>query len=210
MLMHDLHISYISQPSRQQLEDYFKIRHECFCEVMHWRSFSGLEDSYDRQAYFVLVLEDGHRVVGGSRLIVHKAGSHTKLSLEDDRFSLDQAFPQLHLPEASYFEAGRLVLSQAFRRIPIVTGLIHNTVAMGQTLGCQYLFSASPAPQARYYRRILHKMGADFIIQSLPLPDKPLYEGTAHYLGFLDLRNTPNYPMLPSIDMAISSPTPLI
>jgi N-acyl-L-homoserine lactone synthetase len=201
--MQDSPVRYVINPSRDQLEDYFRMRHVCFREVMHWGNFSGAEDDYDRYARFILALNGKEQVVGGVRLIIHEPGSNTRLSLEGKDFVLDDVFPHLWLPEKSYFEAGRLAFIRSFRQHQIVVALVRQVLGLGQALGCQYLFASSPTAQTRYYRQILHELGAIFKIHKTPMPDKPLYEGTAHYLGFLDLQAAPDYRLsLPAADTA--------
>lgn len=185
-------IRFISRPTPEQLQAYYRIRQQGFREVMHWQNFSGAPDAFDRQASFVLALHGGE-VVGGARLIVHESGADSGVSLESDGFSLWETFPDLPLSSANYYEVGRLVLAQPYRNPSIVTELVRHIIGMGQILGCRYLFAAAPAPQARYYRKILQGLGIPFIIRATPLPDKPLYEGTAHYLGHSDLNAAPDY-----------------
>lgn len=185
-------IRFISQPTPDQLQTYYRIRQQGFREVMHWKNFSGEPDAFDRQARFILALH-GAAVVGGARLIVHELGAAGGVALESGGFRLGEAFPDLPLSSASYYEVGRLVLAQPYRSLDIVTELVRYIVGMGQILACRYLFAASPAPQARYYRKILQGLGIPFIIRATPLPDKPLYEGTAHYLGHADLNAAPDY-----------------
>jgi hypothetical protein len=185
-------ISFITQPTDTQLEDYFQIRHQGFREVMHWTSFSGAADKFDREAKFVLALSE-NEVIGGVRMVLHHRDSDTGLAVEDEHFNLSSSFPEFELSEQSYFEAGRLVLAKPFRDHVILTDLVQHVIGFGQRLECRYLFAASPKPQARYYRQILHSLGVLFTIRPTPLRDKPLYEGTLHYLGYSDLNAAPDY-----------------
>lgn len=185
-------INFITRPTESQLEEYFQVRHQGFREVMHWTSFSGAADKFDREARFVLALS-GDKVVGGVRMVLHRRNSDTGLAVEDEHFNLGLAFPEFGLSGHSYFEAGRLVLAKPFRDQAILTDLVRHVVGFGQRLECRYLFASAPRPQARYYRQILHGLNVLFTIRPTPLPDKPLYEGTPHYLGYSDLSAAPDY-----------------
>lgn len=185
-------IRFISRPPPKWLQSYFRVRHQGFREVYHWKNFSGAPDAYDQQARFVIALH-GDKVIGGARLILHETGSDTRMYFESNGFSLERTFPELHLHDETYYEVGRLVLTQPYRSHSIFTELVRHIIGMGQTLGCRYLFAASAGLQSRYYRRTLHSLGIRFIIHAPPLPDNPLYEGIQVYLGHADLNAAPDY-----------------
>jgi len=200
-------ITYITHPSREQLEQYFKIRHISYREILGWQHFSGAEEEDDRHASFVLALCE-ERVVGGIRLVVHSRNSSKRLPLEEEDFLLPELFPELKLTDKNYCEAGRLTMMPLFQHNQAIVGLFRCLLGLGQAHGCHYLFAVSPLVQARHYRQIFHRLGATYEIQKIIVPDKPLYEGTPMNMAWLNLCVAPDYrSSLTSTDTAHTSQT---
>lgn len=185
-------VVFTTAPSRDQLQAYFHLRSLCYREVIGLHLAEG-EDEDDRHAEFVLALSAG-RVIGGIRLVFCERGSHHLLPLENENFVLERLYPDLQLPQKTYFEAGRLAIDRPFRRPDVATGLYARMIALGQRRGSSYMFAVAPcgAP-VRYHRKIFAMIGVNYEIQPIVAPPKPPYENIAPCLTLVRFAGLPDF-----------------
>lgn len=198
-------ITYLAIPTYEQLLAYFELRKTSYIEVLGWKNFYVDEDEDDKRAYFVLA-EFQRKIVGGIRLVMHKAGTNARLPMEEPGFLMQDIFPALDLSDKSYFEAGRLAITKKFRSRSLINSLFRGMLGLGQVENCRYFFAISPMVQARLYRQIFHDIGGHYEITNIFAPPKAAYENVPVHLALLDLAATPDYRML--ISEYYSSPYP--
>jgi hypothetical protein len=157
------------------LEQYYKIREDCYREDLGLDDFSGAEDEYDRIGHIAIV-RHGDEVIAGARLVICKPHSGIKLPLEEEGFIIKELFPELGLEDVAYCEVTRLAILPAFREGSVHKELTELMIEKSIKEGCYYHFSVAPLLQARNSRILGKRLGVLHIIRTdIEVPYKPIY-----------------------------------
>ncbi|WP_372742561.1 hypothetical protein, partial [Neptunomonas sp.] len=110
--MSNIHFELTKNP--QHLNDYYKIREECFRTDLLLTAFDGSEDQHDKEGY-ILIARDGDRCIGGARINGCSPKADTRLPIENDDFIIKDLFPDLSLEKHAYCQWTRLALLPEYR-----------------------------------------------------------------------------------------------
>lgn len=187
------------------LNQYFTIREKIYMETFRLKDFSTHIDGYDsHENTQILVVCAGNIVVGGSRVTVHSPKTSVRLPMEADDFLLPNLLPHLGLQEKTYAEITRLALLPEFcsdGKIALL--MLWLQFSLGVSRGCDWIFTVTPAVQARRFRRHFLKLGYHMeSLDNVIVPDKPAYEGRKMYLAVTEIKN--KMPILPVAAESIS------
>lgn len=189
-------ISYTLARDEKTLNQYFDLRKKVYMSDFELTDFTDHEDEFDTpEKSLFLVITDKDNVIGGMRITTHKKLSDSILPLEHEGFYLQDVFNEPDILTAAYTEVSRTVLLPEFRDGIVSTEMYRYCYALNKEIDADYLFSVSPAIQARNTRRRCKSIGIDFRIrQDIAVPDRPYYHGKKMYFAYIDMHyNTPGW-----------------
>ena len=158
------------------LNQYYKIREDCYRDDLGLTCFSGEEDEYDRIGY-IAVARIGDKVIGGARLILSHPHSGIRLTLEEENFLMVNFFPELDLEENGYCEITRVAILREYRNTNISKDLFRVIMDRAKSEKCYFHFSTAPLIQARNYKIIAKKLGFISVIRNdIVIPYKQIYD----------------------------------
>jgi len=183
-------ITYQFTHDKNLLDQYFELRKEIYIQDFNLQDFADHEDNFDDKEYtHILVVCDGDRVIGGSRVIIHNKNSDIILPIESDSFLLKDILPELSLHNKSYSEVNRTVLLPEYRQGKIGEGIVHRVILYSKELGADYLFTVAPKIQARNNRKHCSNLAINFtIFDNISVPEKPSYRGKRMFLTLTNLQ----------------------
>lgn len=185
---------------KEWLQDYYRIRQECFRNELGIADFDGSEDRYDRIGYTLLIIAD-NQCIGGVRLNESGANSSALLPLESDDFMLPDFFPELTEESSLYSQWTRLAISPECRSAELINQLAQKMSWMNSLLGHKYCFNVSGTCRQRFYRRLHGSQGHPYETRDdVTVPPRKGFEHLEHLLSisYID-KNTPSLSYCPLI-----------
>jgi len=168
-------ITYEYTTDPKLLEQYYKVREQCYREDLHLDDFSGEEDEYDRTGH-IIVARKGDVVIGGARLVISTPKNRIKLPLEEEGFQVQELFPDMNLENVGYCEFTRFVVLPEYRKGEACTEISRMLVNQAVKEGCLYQFCISPLLQSRNYRAVGKNIGVLHVIRKdIKVPYKDIY-----------------------------------
>lgn len=174
--------------SPELLEQYYRIRQDCFRRDLGIDEFDGSEDIYDRVSD-IIIARIGDRCVGGARLTGNRSLAGALLPMENDSFRFSQVLSGLGLYDGNYCQCGRLALLPEFRNMDTVRGIFDGLINRCIEFDYAYAFNVASLNHARLYKRLHSSLGFDYrVFSSVDLPREEDFEGLEHFLSisFLD------------------------
>lgn len=158
------------------LNQYYKLREDCYRQDFGLKRFSGAEDDYDRVGKIV-VARIGRRVIGGSRIIISSPEKRIKLPMENDNFKLIDILPEFSLATKSYCEFSRLVVKPGYRKHSIAIAISNYLVEIAKQEDCAFEFIISSMATYRTHRAIARKLGINqTVLLGITVPKCAIYE----------------------------------
>lgn len=173
-------------------KEYFKLREQIYIKDFNLVNFSDHEDGLDNKDFVhILLVIYKNKVIGGLRIIMHDKNSDILLPLESKENRLKDILPNLNLDKISYNEVNRFVILPEFRIGFIAERIIYEVIMYSKILGSSFLFTVTPAVQARNFRKHCRKFNINFnILENVAVPYKPSYRGKKMILSLIDLTKT--------------------
>lgn len=169
------------------LQQYYNLREHVYRDDLGLKDFCGAEDQYDIDGEIV-VARLGGEVVGGARINYSRPENPKLLVLEENQFKMQDLFPECHLVDKVYCEFSRLVIKKEHRYAGKLLGaFLRVMVIQAQNNDAEYLFTVSPLRQAALYRCIFHKMKLQYLLETIKVPAKKIYEGIPMVLSRMEL-----------------------
>ncbi len=173
------------------LEQYFRLREDCYRKDWNLAVFSGAEDEHDQQGH-ILIVRQGDKVIGGGRVVFRYNFSPLKLPMETDSFLLHQQVPEMGKGEKLIGEIGRIAVLPEYRGYKL-TNIVFYLLAKSQLCGCHYLTTVAPVEQAVRYTKIADKFGMKIsTMESIPVAAHPYYNNIEMRLLIIDISALPD------------------
>jgi hypothetical protein len=169
-------LSIVFQVSREPrlLEQYYRLRGECFRRELGVENFDGSEEYLDRQGHVLLGMKNG-RCVGGVRISPH--------------FPLKKEIQHLELEPKACCIWERFVVDPAARSLQMVQDFIAETIVASWKIGYEHALMLSCMKNARLYRHCHSSLGVDFkIMHEVPDCAKGAFADLEHYISVAELR----------------------
>lgn len=151
------------------LEQYYRLREQCFRKELALPEFNGAEDELDRQGQIVIARQ-GNRCIGGARISPEVPYANQLKEL------------QLHPAACCIWE--RFVVDPAARSIQLIRDFCTQLIRVSRNSGYHYALVLSSLRNARLYRQHHSALGIGFQIHR-SAPDCALgpFSGLEHYLS---------------------------
>lgn len=173
------------------IHQYLLLREEMFVKSWGLKSFSGGKDAFDDESDIILATI-GKQCIGGCRLTFREPEAGTGLPLENEDFRLSNVFPDLPLNSVRIAEVSRLAILPDYQNSLVMLDLLRELFRFGAKKHARYVFTLSPVPLARSYRKAVAQFGLKWeIMTKVPVPQREEYEGIKMVLCMMDL--TPIY-----------------
>lgn len=157
------------------LDQYFKLRQECFRKELGITDFDGSEDEQDRNGQIFLAIEDGN-CIAGARI--------------SSSVALKSQVQQLKMERDSCCMWERFAFHPAMRKIQIMYDFCTRLVEASRDAGYHHAMVLSSLKNARFYRRCHTAMGIAFHIhRQVPHCAEGTFAGLEHYLSVATLRS---------------------
>lgn len=164
------------------LEQYYRLREDCFRQDLELPDFDGSEDAWDRRSQ-ILIAREGDRCIGGMR-ITGRGPTHEGLPIEEEGVDLSCLSRRLPLAEARYCQWGRLALLPEVRSSQLLQAFIAEMILASRQLGYQYSVMVAGMNRSRLYRRLYTGLGLRYdIIPELRVPAEEGFEELPHLLS---------------------------
>ena len=180
---------FYNETKHPMVQEYFQIRDKAFKEQWNLKKFSGGEDSYDKNAYILIVLSN-HKVVGGARFFISNKGNNL-LPMETDSFKLSNLISDADLLNCKYAEISRVAIKDDLRQ-GVISTLIYEQLLCKKApeLNIKYVFCVTTMKLARSARIACKRIGINLEIQrDIEVPDLETYENLTMYVSKMDLNH---------------------
>jgi len=165
------------------LEQYYRIRENCFRRELGIEGFDGSEDARDRRSH-ILVARVGGRCIGGTRITGRHPGSLHPVPLEEEGLDLVSALPGLRLAQSSFCQWGRLALDPEYRTPEVLRRYCSAMIEASRGLGYAYSVVVTDINRGRLYKRLFSVLGYHYdIVRGLRIPAEARFGGLPHLLG---------------------------
>ena len=152
------------------LEQYYKIREDCYRKDLGLKLFDGKEDDHDKESH-IIIIKNNQECVGGVRISGTHPSNGQRLPMEEEGLKLADYFPELALDRVSYCQWGRLALLPEYRGIDTAKQICNVLLESCEALGYRYAFNVTGLNRARLYKRLHTYLGYDYhICEHLNLP----------------------------------------
>ncbi|MDH5217604.1 MAG: GNAT family N-acetyltransferase [Gammaproteobacteria bacterium] len=136
----------------------------------------------------VLIIKDGDRIIGGSKLIFTHKNSPLRLPLESDQFRVEDFLPN-NFGSHSYCELARLVLHPDYRSKELLTEVVDRLTNFAVQRRCGMFVLMAPPLNAILYRRICKTLDLPMQIRNdIQVTQKAAYQQLGLNLITCDLR----------------------
>lgn len=165
------------------LQEYYKLRGECFRHELGLDAFDGAEDLFD-QTGNILIIRDGCTCVGGVRINGCSLSSLSQMPLEEKGLDIAEMLPQLSLPLAPSCQLERFVLQPEYRNTDMFKAICHAQVRACASLGYHYAFNVTGVQRARLYKRVHSSLSYDYeIFNQVVIPVEKGFSHLEHLLS---------------------------
>lgn len=139
----------------------------------------------------VLIVKDGDRVIGGSKLIFTHQNNPLRLPLESDSFRVKDILPD-NFGSHSYCELARLVLHPSYRSKELLTNVVSELAKFSIQQRCGMFVLMAPPLNAVLYRRVCKTLNLPMQIRNdIQVEQKAAYRQLGLKLITCDLRQQP-------------------
>lgn len=136
----------------------------------------------------VLIVKDGDRVIGGSKLIFTHQNNPLRLPLESDSFRVKDILPD-NFGSYSYCELARLVLHPSYRSKEHLTKVVNKLADFAVQRRCGMFVLMAPPLNAILYRRVCKTLNLPMQIRNdIEVEQKAAYRQLGLKLITCDLR----------------------
>lgn len=155
------------------LDQYYRLREQCFRREIGIPGFDGSEDHVDRQGSILVAHRDG-KCIGGSRIGPRPLNSSNYRVMDLD----------LDLQPQGCCTWERLALDPEERSLQFARDFCAHLIDASRILGYQHAVLVSSLRNARFYRKCHSALGVEFRIHR-PAPEfaKGAFAGLEHYLS---------------------------
>ena len=170
------------------LEQYYKLREECFRNELGLDAFDGAEDRFD-QTGNILIFRDGDTCIGGVRINGCSLSTSNQMPLEHKGLDIAQVLPQLNLPLAPCCQLERFVLEPKYRNTDLFRAICQAQMQACASLGYHYAVNVTGIKRARLYKRVHSSLDYDYEI--FDQVTMPVESGFAHLEHLLSIAFIP-------------------
>ena len=153
------------------LNQYYRLREECYRVDLKLSEFNGSEEAQDRTGR-ILIVRRGDRLIGGARIC--------------NASSLLDAIPELQLPYGNCCVWERFCLDSEVRSTELARDFCAKLI---EYFGFEYAVMLSSFRNARFYRLLHSALGVEFTIGGkLQGVAASQFAGLEHYLSYSTLQ----------------------
>jgi N-acyl-L-homoserine lactone synthetase len=171
-----------SKPSQEQLNEYYKLRHESFSQRLNMVNYHHEADAIDKKATTLLVIDDKAQCIAGAQLCFRMSKRDLLTPFEQKNREL------IHLPYP-YAEMLRFAIKLDYHpKNPVMELLFFECADYLYQANCKSLFFYTSRGHGVLYNRIFRKMNITLVADpELNKTLDQLFEGTVSVLYTCDL-----------------------
>lgn len=162
--------SYIETKDPYLLNQYFELREKVYVDEFELGDFSDHQDDYDAAPSTHIILavrKSDSKVIGGARIVIHTPGSSLKLPMESEGLLLSKLADDTDLNNHAYAEICRMCISKDYRNKVVAREIQRKLLEKcNKEWGVKYIFTLSPAAQARAFRAHFKNIGYEMKIMT--------------------------------------------
>ncbi|MBB63910.1 MAG: hypothetical protein CMO81_02480 [Waddliaceae bacterium] len=146
------------------MNEYFALRESATREILRLPDFEYPIEEYDKNAEFVLIIEDGS-CVAGTRLLFSHPGRRPELPVDEVGSQPVMKALSFLNEESHFFEYGGLFVVPRIRnRQPYLNAMVEKSIELGKQRACDFLVSATTTFLARMSKPMFTSMGYELQI----------------------------------------------
>lgn len=167
----------------RMLQQYYRIREQCFRSELGVAGFDGGEDCYDGLSD-VLVIRDGDRCIGGVRMLDPSKLPGHRLPFEAGDVDIRRYLSIEQEPLSQYCQWSRLAIDPKYRNKVDLLQFCNALTESAKNKGFLYSLYISEGIRTRLFMKLHKKLGFDYhILEDVEVPVENGFDQFKHLLS---------------------------